>query len=475
MSRKSVLQLCAVVCLAALLAPAAAGAASGDDGVPASYRAALAAAGIPLTAASIVVRALDGGPLELRAHSAAPVSPASTMKLVTSYAALGILGSAYTWNTQVLARGARREDLLDGDLVLRGGGDPGMVIERFWLLVQRVRALGIREIRGDLLLDRSAYAPVAYDPQAFDGADTRAYNAGPDPLLVNFNAVSYELRPDEAAGLVRVTITPAVSRSAAATVPAISGPCGDWRAQLRLDLGNPLDPVFRGNYPSSCGIRTIHALAPDPDAYVERVFRVLWENSGGIWRGRARGTPGAVAGARLLLDYESRPLGDVVHDMNKFSNNVMARMVFLSLAREESPEPATAARAAAVVRRWLASRGIAAPELVLENGAGLSRLERVSANTLAALLADAYASPWMPELMSSLPVVGVDGTMKTRRAAAGSAHIKTGLLQGVRAIAGYVRAQSGRRYVVVAIVNHRRAAAAGAANDALLQWVYESG
>lgn len=115
------------------------------------------------------------------------------------------------------------------------------------------------------------------------------------------------------------------------------------------------------------------------------------------------------------------------------------------------------------------------PELVIENGAGLSRVARVSAGSLARLLADAYASPVMPELMASLPMVGVDGTAAKRNGAAGAAHVKTGLLDDVRAIAGYVLAASGRRYVVVAIVNHERAGGSQAALDALLEWVHHAG
>ena len=441
---------------------------------PVAFTAALARAGIPQQAVGVVVLPLDAGPLRMRLNANQPLNPASTMKLLTTYAGLSALGPAYTWKTEVLARGTRRDDLLEGDLVLRGSGDPGMVIERFWLLLQRLRALGLREIRGDLLLDRSAYAAVPFDPEAFDGAETRAYNAGPDPLLINFNAVSFELAPDPGAGLARVSVTPAIVRNATMTVSAATGACGDWRALLKADLSNPLQPAFRGRYPLACGSRTLHALAPDPNEYVSRVFRLLWEQAGGVWRGGVRSAAVGPADASLF-SFESRPLAEVVRDINKFSNNVMTRQLFLTLAQLDTRQPASAPRAAQALASWLAGRGIVARELVLENGAGLSRIERISAATMAAVLADAYASPQMPELMASLPVVGVDGTMRARRAAAGSAHIKTGMLQGVRAIAGYVRAESGRRYVIVAIVNHPNAGAANPANDALLEWIYREG
>ncbi len=153
----------------------------------------------------------------------------------------------------------------------------------------------------------------------------------------------------------------------------------------------------------------------------------------------------------------------------------MARQVFLTIGAETSRQPGNAEHSSSAVRDWLATRGLQMPELVLENGSGLSRVERISAGSLARLLVDAYAGPLMPEFVSSLPLAGVDGTMKKRNSATGRAHIRTGLLADVRPIAGYVLAASGRRYAVVAIINHPNARDAQGVHDALLQWVYETG
>jgi D-alanyl-D-alanine carboxypeptidase/D-alanyl-D-alanine-endopeptidase (penicillin-binding protein 4) len=127
------------------------------------------------------------------------------------------------------------------------------------------------------------------------------------------------------------------------------------------------------------------------------------------------------------------------------------------------------------VRNLLSARGIATPGLVLENGCGLSRIERISATTLADVLTDAWKSQWMPELMASLPISGVDGTMKARNVPSGAAHMKTGMLEDTRAVAGYVLAASGKRYVVVAIINHANAGRGTGAHDALIDWVYRIG
>jgi D-alanyl-D-alanine carboxypeptidase/D-alanyl-D-alanine-endopeptidase (penicillin-binding protein 4) len=208
--------------------------------------------------------------------------------------------------------------------------------------------------------------------------------------------------------------------------------------------------------------------------YIDAVFRAVWSASGGSWQGRARDGR-APPDARRLAQHESESLAEVVRAINKYSNNVMARQLFLTIGGEASRQPANAERAQRVVGDWLVGKGLERREFVLENGAGLSRIERLTAAGLSRLLAAAFAGPLMPEYVSSLPLVGVDGTMRKRAGAAGSAHIKTGLLVDTRAVAGYVLAASGRRYAVVAFVNHPNAGATQGALDDLLNWVYVNG
>jgi D-alanyl-D-alanine carboxypeptidase/D-alanyl-D-alanine-endopeptidase (penicillin-binding protein 4) len=442
---------------------------------PAAYAAALREAGVAARASAVAIRPLDPGGLTVLENAASAMSPASTMKLVTTWSALNLLGPAWTWRTDVFALGALSGSVLDGDLAFRGGGDPTLVIENLWLLVQRIRATGLRDIRGDVVLDKSLFEPQPYDADDFDGAGDRAYNAGPDALLVNFKALSFDFVPDPQARVARIVATPQLAGlKLAPSVPGSAAPCGDWRASLRGDVSNPLAPVFRGAYPLACGTRSWHVNALDHTGYFAAVFRALWEGGGGTWSGTVREAK-IPTGARLVASRESRSLAEVIRDINKFSNNVMARQVFLTVGAEASGQPGNGARAAQAIRGFLAGRGQAMPELVLENGSGLSRSERIAPANLAAMLADAWRSPLMPELMSSLPIAGVDGTTRGRRAAAGAAHIKTGMLADVRAIAGYVVANSGRRYVIVAIINDPAARGAQRAHDALLDWLQKNG
>ncbi len=445
--------------------------------LPESVAAELRAAKVPLNALAISVVPLSGGGVTIAINENRPMNPASTMKLATTMAGLELLGPQYVWRTEVLATEAPRKGVLEGDLWLRGSGDPRLVIEELWLLVQRIRGSGLREIRGDLVLDRSAFESIAHDPAAFDGEALRPYNAGPDALLLNYKAVSFHFVPDAETRQVRVHALPALAgMSVPSTVKAAGGPCNDWRAGLGGDFGDPMRPQFRGAFPLSCGDKVWHVNLLTPVQYAQGVFRALWEGSGGTWRGRARDgvTP---ADARRIAVHESRPLAEVIRDINKFSNNVMARQLFLTIGAEASRQPASIERAQRAVGDWLVSRGLDRVEFVLENGAGLSRIERMTTAGLARLLVAGFNSPLMPELLSSLPIVGVDGTMRKRVGAAGSAHIKTGLLADARAVAGYVLAASGRRYAVVAFINHPNAGAtqAAAALDALLNWVYVQG
>lgn len=154
----------------------------------------------------------------------------------------------------------------------------------------------------------------------------------------------------------------------------------------------------------------------------------------------------------------------------------MARQMLLTIGAEKQGTPTSVERSIRSIREWLAGKNLDFPELVLENGAGLSRQESISAQHLGDLLLSAWQSPVMPELMSSLPITAVDGTLEKRLKisdVAGQAHLKTGSLDGVRAMTGYLLDKKGRRWVVVFVVNHANAGASRVAQDALLEWVYK--
>ena len=419
--------------------------------------------------------------LSFRAGSA--MNPASVMKLVTTYAGLELLGPAFTWSTPVYVDGAIANGVLQGNLIIQGKGDPKLVMERLWLLLRRVQGLGIRSISGDIVLDRSAFAASTQNPADFDGEALRPYNVVPDALLVNYKSVAMTFVPNPGAGTASVSFDPPLaSVQMQASVPLSAGAngaaladCGDYRAQLKADFADPFRLAFSGSYPAACGEKTWAIAYPDPASYAARAVAGLWQEMGGKLGGRVR--EGLVPPQlRPVFEMESPPLAEVIRDINKYSNNVMAQQLFLTLSLQQ-PGGASNEASREVVRNWWQARIGGQDIPVLENGSGLSRQARVTPQGLVRMLQTAYVSGAMPELMASLPITGVDGTLKRSksRVSQGWAHLKSGSLRDSAALAGYVHTPSGRRLVVVAIVNHPNAPAARPALEALVDWAVKEG
>lgn len=444
--------------------------------LPREVRQALKQANIPEHAVGVWVQDVTADRPILAHEAERAMSPASTMKLVTTYAALELLGPAYTWKTEVYADGPVEGDVLKGDLILKGGGDPALTLENFWKLLREVRQQGIREIRGDLVLDTGLYQPRNGDPGAFDGRPYRPYNAGPEALLVNFKATSLRLLPEDTK--VRVIADPAPATLRIDNQLRLgSGPCVDWDESVQTAVQKTPEQTtvtITGVFPGACGEKSLNLSLFANGDYVYGAFRQLWEEQGGVLRGGMRKGE-ATPDARLLASLDSKPLAEVVYNINKHSNNVMARQLLLAVGAL-CEHPSTPGSGARVVSHWLAAKGLDWNELVIENGSGLSRVERISPEHLGTLLVAAFRSPVMPEFMASLPVASVDGTMGKRLNGldvAAQAHIKTGSLEGAKAIAGYVLDRQGRRIAVVCIINHPDAGAGKAAQDALLEWVHD--
>jgi D-alanyl-D-alanine carboxypeptidase/D-alanyl-D-alanine-endopeptidase (penicillin-binding protein 4) len=338
-----------------------------------------------------------------------------------------------------------------------------------WLLLRRLQQAGIREIRGDIVLDRSAFVPGDTNPADFDGEPLRPYNAGADALLLNYRSVLLTFTPDPGRGVATIAVDPPLAGvQVDASVPMTSGPCDDWRGALRGELDDPLRMHFAGVFQIACGEKVWPIAYADPKSYNARALAGLWAEEGGKMSGSVR--DGTAPALTPSFELRSPALAEVIRDINKLSNNVMAQQLFLTLAATQRGT-GTPEAAREVVRDWLKSRvGSAASVAVISNGSGLSRDSRLSAALLGRLLQAAWSSAVMPELMSSLPVAGIDGTLRRAKGAPGRAHLKTGSLRDVVGVAGYVLADSGRRYVVVGIVNHVNANAARPALEALAEW-----
>lgn len=450
---------------------------------------------IPSDAVSLLVMPVQGATDRLAIHADTSRPVASVMKLFTTGTALQTLGPAYTWKTDVgLGGSVNLSGIHKGPVYIKGSGDPALVLERVQLMLARWRAAGLHDIHGDIVLDRSLFQLPGHDPAAFDGKALKPYNAGPDALLLNHRAIILRFRPDVARPTqVRVSMEPSLSgmelvnRTTLTEAPS----CGDWREALTLTLApdtdfklgaadarRPWRVEVKGPYPRACMERDWPLLwtGDDDNDYAERLLTATWKQLGGHFTGQVRN--GAwPANQAVWMSWVSPPLTSVVYDINKFSNNVMARQLFLMLGSDG--QAATLERARQAVSQHVQAQTRDATgrspcdgdNLVLDNGSGLSRHERSSARCLGQWLRALWASPVMPEMLASLPIAGADGTAKRLNGAAGRVHLKTGSLDGVAALAGVAEGESGQRYIVVGVVNGPSAESARPFLDGLLQWV----
>jgi serine-type D-Ala-D-Ala carboxypeptidase/endopeptidase (penicillin-binding protein 4) len=464
----------------------------GAGGLPMTVMSALQRAQVPPQAFSALVLPVTGnGRDRLRYRAETPVNPASVMKLVTTYAAMDMLGPDFQWSTRFFTDGVIDKGRLRGNLYIKGGGDPKLVLERIEAAFKALQDKGVLVVLGDMVLDNSAFEIVARDPGAFDGEALRPYNASPDALLVNFKSLVLRFTPDPLAGVARVSSEPPMAGlTIDATVPLARGACGDWRSGIDARFDDPNAIRFAGRFPQNCGEREWPVAYHDPVSYAARALEGVWRYSGGALTGKVRMgvTPPS---ARLLHEARSLPLSDIISDVNQWSNNVMAQQVFLTLGqlvpargdamtvpkgRLTPVRPGRLERSREILTRWWTTTlGIRHVAPVMENGSGLSRVERITPEGLGEMLRHAARHPQGSQFVQSLSVAGVKGTAarigrSPDSIVHGNAWLKTGTLRDVTGIAGYVNAVNGSRYVVVGFVNHANAVAARPALDALVEW-----
>lgn len=450
-----------------------------DTTLPASVRSLLNLRHVPHESLSVYVVDLSTGEPVLRWLEDLPRNPASTMKLLTTLVALDLLGPSYTWRTEVYALGNIDDGWLDGDLLIKGYGDPFLVTERVWQMLRQIRHAGIHNVTGDLLIDNSYFDVAEHDPAAFDGRPLRAYNVAPDALLMNFKVIRYWFEPDTEANAVRVRLDPPLENIHVENRLALgTGPCRGYQRGITMTVNEAIDRVtFSGKFPASCRRYAMDRTALDHGEYAFGLFTHLWRESGSRFDG-GWSHADAPEDMEPIVTFESLPLADLIARVNKHSNNVMARQVLYTVSAEQLGAPGTEAGGRTVVRDWLAANGFEFAGLKFDNGAGLSRDARISAREFGSVLHYAWAQPYMPEYLASLSLSGLDGTLSERfddAALTGMAHLKTGSLDHVSAIAGFMQARSGRRFAVVMLHNYEdiHRGPGDEAQTALLRWLYE--
>jgi D-alanyl-D-alanine carboxypeptidase/D-alanyl-D-alanine-endopeptidase (penicillin-binding protein 4) len=444
---------------------------------PAAVAEVMKAQRLPTGAVSFAIIDLGSGGLIAGLNVDSPRSPASTIKVLTTFASLDLLGPAYVWHTRALIRGELKNGVLDGDLILQGGGDPYMTLERWWSFARTLRDEGLKAIHGDIVIDNTAFSLPAEDPGAFDGQPNRSYNVVPDALMVNFQSVEFRMMPNESTHRVDVVATPApINLAIENHIDFRSGPCRGAADKVDFEVTSERwdRVVFSGALAASCAERSIARVLLRPAEYAFGTFVPLWRELGGEFSGKLR-IAAAPPDARGFMTFDSLTLGEIVRLTNKYSSNLMARHLFLTLGEDRFGAPATLQKGAATMAEWSRERGYSLQDVDIDNGSGLSRTTRISALQMANVLAAAFHSRYAPEFLASLPLAGIDGTLRSRMkgSPAGSVRLKSGHIDGVSGVAGYVTTAAGKNFVLVSLVNDARAdsGAAEPLHAALVDWL----
>jgi D-alanyl-D-alanine carboxypeptidase/D-alanyl-D-alanine-endopeptidase (penicillin-binding protein 4) len=466
-----VLNRLALACGVAVLSSGAV--AAGENGaVPAALTQLMAAQRLPSSASSFVIIDADTGRVVMSHNPDTPRSPASTIKTVTTFAALDMLGPTFIWQTRAWVH--------DGDLYLQGGGDPYITLERWWSFVQALRAQGLNSIPGDIVIDNSAFSLPKEDPGAFDGRPNRSYNVVPDALMVNFQSIDFSLAANADTHRVDIIASPApVNLEVDNHIRYVAGRCGGPAARVDFQVASPQwdRVVFSGTLSPHCAQRTFARVLLQPTTYAFGTFVKLWRESGGEFEGKLR-TESVPADAKPLYTFDSLSLAEIVRLTNKHSSNLMARHLLLTLGRERYGDPATLEKGVSAIADWSRERGFDLSGVDIDNGSGLSRSTRITVLQMAKILRAAYHSPFAPEYLASFPLAGMDGTLRSRmkNSPAGAIRLKTGHLDAVSGVAGFVTAPTGKTFVLVSLVNNVRAdfGAAEPLHAALAAWILDN-
>ena len=438
---------------------------------------------LPPDSLSIYAADVDTGEVLLRWREGEAQNPASTIKLLTTLVALDILGPSFRWKTDVYLRGELQGDTLDGDLLIKGYGDPFLVTERVWQLLRAIQRMGVREITGDLLIDDSYFSVGDYDPGEFDRQPLRAYNVAPNALLMNFKVVRYWFEPGQDGKGVTVKLDPSLDNLRVFNRLGLAvGGCRGYQRGITISSNEAVDEVtFSGKFPDGCKRYAMDRAALSHNEFAYGLFKTLWRQLGGRFDGGWRNVDASAIipdDVGPFLSFDSLSLSEMIARVNKHSNNVMARQLVYTLSAEVNGPPGTEEGGRDVIAQWLTDNDLESCKCAIENGAGLSRDSRIAAIDMVSLLRFAWRQPYMPEYLASMSISGLDGTLRRRFKASpliGKAHLKTGSMDHVAAIAGYLQARSGRRFAVVAMQNHTdvHRGPGEEVQEALLRWLYE--
>lgn len=401
---------------------------------------------LPAQTVAVYAEPLNGDRALVDINSALLIPPASCVKLTTAAASLSELGVDYRFKTAFLTAAKPRGPTVT-TLYVKGNGDPFVTPEALWRMARDLVDHGVTRIRGDAIIDDSFFAGSHYPHK--DSGNYNAYEAPIGAVTANFNTVEFIVGPGPTAGSpAHVAVDP--------PAPYIrminkvkTGPA--FRVYVSRDVSDDHETfTLRGTVKLGQKLETMARSIARPTRYAASLFAMMLEQNGVKLDGAVK--PGKVPEtAYPFFESPSRPLALLVRDMNKFSSNFIAEQIVQHLGGLRTGKPATTPRGLMAVREWLSGIGIERDAYVLENGSGLSAKSLMTAEQLVRILKEAARDPAIgPDFVSSLAILGVDGTMRHWHGAQslrGKLRAKTGTLRGIAALAGFVPDASGNPIV----------------------------
>ncbi len=422
----------------------------------------------------ILIMRLDNNEVLASVNRTTAFNPASVIKIVTAAAAIDTHSPNYTWQTRIAIDGVVKNNTLNGNLYLIGGGDPYITAEKFEYIIRSLYRHGIKTINGNLIIDDSYYQLPFHSPEEFDGAEFRTYNVGANAMLVNFKSLEVVLTND-GKNVIAYTVPPNDQFILNNNIKPGNGQCRSWRRNLNERYyveENSITLKLSGGYPFRCKKQSLRLAALKHVDYIGGYFTAIWREMGGHFNGvyQQGKTPET---ATVIDSHESQTLSQVTTLMNKYSNNVIARHLFLSLADNAQTRSIENAREA--MQQWLKKHTID-NQTVIDNGSGLSRLTRITPKNMGRALKLVWQHPYREEIIASFPILGLDGTLKKRPSegiSKGMARFKTGSLVNSKAIAGFFRDKKNNPYLLVIFNKNSSTRNAKSFQNAVLKWLYQ--
>lgn len=383
---------------------------------------------------------------------------ASLVKIFTTYIALKDLGPSYKWRSEFLYTGKVDKDILKGDLIFRGTGDASFSIADLEKMIREVQRLGIKKITGNLVLDYSFFGVMPKDIN-FDDNPYRAYNVLPSPISVQSNTINFKFNIDK--NIIEIISEPNLSQlTIINNLKKTNRSCANWKSSLGVDKINSETVEFKGSFSDRCVGKEIDLALLDNSVYFHENFKDIWQRNGGLYSGIMKKNFEEPTNAIVISTHHSKPVSELIRDINKFSLNLMARNLMLTIIKEVTGERPTEDMVNGYVNSWLSQKEMTFENFYVDNGAGLSRDIKISPNQLLQILQKIYNDPLMPEIIASFPIASIDGTLRDRMQSKKfkqKGHFKTGSLKDVVGIAGFFLNNDGDMHSFVFIMNGKNA------------------